>query len=879
MKLNDLNPILRDKVVGAFCDQGRQIGDVTYSDEEKAQLKEFYLSLQNRNNWTMEEFELATAFLVCVTKNYKGDWVGKEFWGKIEPQIGWKPDYTDKLPKIGETLTRYNRPLFITKSNIHKYVESLFYQAYSPQSSVKSFIKLIWSLYTNPDVFDFTFLDSESDGRLCEAIIESLNKHYKDLDFDSDFVFESTTYSIRAGLRYAFEQDKRGATLLIRRILKYIDYIYNHREKVDENEGYLGQLCNDCVPRLIASYSENVSTIRRIRPRETVDDIDKVKASYVFHGGLLNLYFPKIRLFRENQQFKKATVNLYICVDNQIIEIGKENFDCVGEDYKHVLREIYIPLDKYLDFFGEDINLLATLSFDDNEPVYNSKQQLFRNFIVFKDETECKSTLLNPGDYRIIHPLNFSCKENLHSKESPIIKTEYNFDIYLYEGDRISFNGSYVFFGKKETGSHFFFDEESTQEVRGMTIKGTSSCPYTIYKSIGNFIIRTDDVVKPDYLDVQIFSDSGENLYNFPLSRHESNNGVFSISLEKYILETRESNIFPLILVIKDLNRDKFLFNKHFVVLPDLTVFYGRTPYENNTSSETVVSFLGETYRVNNALQLYSQEVDTKAGLLDIEIPYFSWKINEESYRWSSVPRTLPFLLEEFQANDLLFIDSFYDNVKVYCGDNEILESDKKGVFLLGKFIASPEGHQAFINSADFYAVIERDKDKFLLPLFSTTSEPYLLDADADSFINFENGILNINLTNNFRGNVNSRFKITLCGLSSKGLNDEIEGKLTDNFTFAHVSSDIYELTISYKNPYSHGDYWDNIWSDELELGDLNQIRFDNIRRININKISHCKIKDLYLIGEVLDIDGICGGYNLTIAWLSGILSGSDINA
>lgn len=32
--------------------------------------------------------------------------------------------------------------------------------------------------------------------------------------------------------------------------------------------------------------------------------------------------------------------------------------------------------------------------------------------------------------------------------------------------------------------------------------------------------------------------------------------------------------------------------------------------------------------------------------------------------------------------------------------------------------------------------------------------------------------------------------------------------------------------------------------------------------------------KDLYLAGEILDVDGICGGYNLQFAWSSGVLAG-----
>lgn len=36
------------------------------------------------------------------------------------------------------------------------------------------------------------------------------------------------------------------------------------------------------------------------------------------------------------------------------------------------------------------------------------------------------------------------------------------------------------------------------------------------------------------------------------------------------------------------------------------------------------------------------------------------------------------------------------------------------------------------------------------------------------------------------------------------------------------------------------------------------------------------KIENLYIIGETLDVDGICGGYNLQFAWASGWIAGQD---
>ncbi|MBR1376353.1 MAG: aminoacetone oxidase family FAD-binding enzyme [Bacilli bacterium] len=42
------------------------------------------------------------------------------------------------------------------------------------------------------------------------------------------------------------------------------------------------------------------------------------------------------------------------------------------------------------------------------------------------------------------------------------------------------------------------------------------------------------------------------------------------------------------------------------------------------------------------------------------------------------------------------------------------------------------------------------------------------------------------------------------------------------------------------------------------------------------DKCESKKIPNLYITGELLNIDGICGGYNLTNAWISGILAGED---
>lgn len=50
-----------------------------------------------------------------------------------------------------------------------------------------------------------------------------------------------------------------------------------------------------------------------------------------------------------------------------------------------------------------------------------------------------------------------------------------------------------------------------------------------------------------------------------------------------------------------------------------------------------------------------------------------------------------------------------------------------------------------------------------------------------------------------------------------------------------------------------------------------------DLNEINTKTMETKKIKNLYVIGELLDIDGLCGGYNITASTISAILAGENI--
>lgn len=49
------------------------------------------------------------------------------------------------------------------------------------------------------------------------------------------------------------------------------------------------------------------------------------------------------------------------------------------------------------------------------------------------------------------------------------------------------------------------------------------------------------------------------------------------------------------------------------------------------------------------------------------------------------------------------------------------------------------------------------------------------------------------------------------------------------------------------------------------------------LNEINSETLESIKIKNLYFTGEIIDIDGDCGGYNLGWAWMSGIVAGKNV--
>ena len=138
---------------------------------------------------------------------------------------------------------------------------------------------------------------------------------------------------------------------------------------------------------------------------------------------------------------------------------------------------------------------------------------------------------------------------------------------------------------------------------------------------------------------------------------------------------------------------------------------------------------------------------------------------------------------------------------------------------------------------------------------------PYIKDNVYDYLIK-RNKILNSkNIYNLLLGLVNSKLLLVILNIVGISCNENIHNikkEKIDNLIKYLIS---FPFKVKSVNDFN---------SSQVCLGGI------SLDEINIMTMEAKKYKNLYFTGELLDVDGECGGYNLGFAWLSGMIAGSS---
>lgn len=106
--------------------------------------------------------------------------------------------------------------------------------------------------------------------------------------------------------------------------------------------------------------------------------------------------------------------------------------------------------------------------------------------------------------------------------------------------------------------------------------------------------------------------------------------------------------------------------------------------------------------------------------------------------------------------------------------------------------------------------------------------------------------------------------KLVLCLLKRANLSKDMECNKLNKSNLIKLINIIkyFEVNINNTNPFDQA---------QVTVGGI------DTEQVNSKTMESKIVKDLYFTGEILDVDGTCGGYNLQWAWSSGYLAGSSI--
>ena len=161
----------------------------------------------------------------------------------------------------------------------------------------------------------------------------------------------------------------------------------------------------------------------------------------------------------------------------------------------------------------------------------------------------------------------------------------------------------------------------------------------------------------------------------------------------------------------------------------------------------------------------------------------------------------------------------------------------------------------------------------FNLSIFVKNGDKIHVNFLSDFNINSDNFNDEFNKLNNKLHNRNIT-DLLECYLNYKIVNSILKlSKIDGNKKYNELSDKDKNTLCNYLTNYSFEIVGNNGFENaQVSSGGV------SLTEININTFESRAVKNLYFTGEVLDVTGMCGGYNLGFACLSGIICGENIN-
>lgn len=802
---------LRQKIIQAM--QADFIGDVIFDDEEiehmKTDCRKFYRTAQQSWSKTYHGFDICEliVLIVNIAKTWNVESEGR-FWIKLFTEIF---DDSSVSPvkfynEFEPCLKQYGKALFRSKENKRMFKEVFLLHAFAPNASSESFIRLLWSWFSDSDVINFDYQPGDP---IYEQIAKFLQlKFAGEADLDEDVTFEGKTYAIKASFKYLFTQDNATGIKLLNKVFEYFDDAYFNGTY--DNTSYFAQICFENIEKILRESNQKTQRRKRARSEHIISDYSKISAAYeIDDNGAASLFIPEIRAIDE-------TANDYIIeLYNDNALIYRDEGYIVGSNLKRRIKRITIPFETFIKRFEEELTLevrLLVVRDEDEVEIYNSQKSLYRDFILIKSNREIRLEYCKPDSYYILHPLSFNLQKFTNCSIADL--NNYTAVINAQEDEYITTASRQIFFNQKPKSSHYILEGKRSSNLSYIE----NEIEYPLYKKMASCTVILDSTTKSE--SIVITDETGKH---YPLSSCSTQDGNnYKLDIKKLKLDMPGLHE----LKIADVSKKKLLQSIYYFIHEALNAQLSGANYIFNYNKTLLVAReYGEdilSYLPKNGDEYI--DIDFGNGIIRCALPYIKWRIDDNEWQYSALRNTLWHKDAPLHNNCVLEIENASDNDISIQIDSVAVAQTKDGKYLLGDALIE--------NSVN-------DECEVSIKI-GNNSQALLTIANKESLSDFDIDIEEetIDFTNYFVGDGNARFLVEMSGEYGEY---SFECGLSGAFDFDIVDGD-YEVNIYLLN--FLGDKT-MLLSEEYSLGNPFKVLFNNadIVLLKFNPVGMSKIK------------------------------------
>ena len=157
------------------------------------------------------------------------------------------------------------------------------------------------------------------------------------------------------------------------------------------------------------------------------------------------------------------------------------------------------------------------------------------------------------------------------------------------------------------------------------------------------------------------------------------------------------------------------------------------------------------------------------------------------------------------------------------------------------------------------YGIMDKKCEKIVINFVSDiaeSKEEFIKFIESNNWLDFEvrsllDSLLNYKVTNYILKETKITGNVKFRNLKDEEINDLINCLI--NFTLTATGTNTFD-------------------NSQVSAGGV------NLKEIDLTTMESKIIPNLYIVGEIVDVDGDCGGYNITFASISGMLAGMEVN-